>query len=83
MNNDHNCIEKTREQIIAADPSIQHVEFELARIGSLSGSAKPYKTGQSLYLHQQKVKKDGTVTQKRIKSFVSHDYCPFCGEKYL
>jgi len=39
-------------------------------------------TGQGLELNYKYTKKNGESIMKNRKSYVAHDYCPFCGTKY-
>lgn len=69
-----NCIKKIRKQIKDADPSIGWIRFRLAGDNGI--------TGQYIEYSQTTAKRDGTEKTVEKKSFITHDYCPFCGEKY-
>ncbi len=71
----HNCIEKVRQQIKDADDTIKYVLFDLANIKDTSIPNSEYKTGQ-------RVSVEFNNKKKIEKSFVAHDYCPWCGVKY-
>lgn len=75
----HNCIERVRKELMDADPSLKTVRFLLSTItdGKVSDM-----TGQPIEVSFEKRKKDGQTKTVYQKSFVAHDYCPFCGEKY-
>lgn len=76
MANQHHveCINKVRTQLKSADSSIGWIKFKLAGSNGV--------TGQYIEYAQSVTKKDGTTRSVNKKSFVTHDYCPFCGEKY-
>lgn len=68
------CIDKVRSELKNADPSLGWVRFKLAGSNGI--------TGQAIEYSQTIKKKDGTEKVVEKKSFVTHDYCPFCGGKY-
>ncbi|OSZ79303.1 hypothetical protein CAP35_13910 [Chitinophagaceae bacterium IBVUCB1] len=80
-----NCIEKYRKQIIAdfekQGTPAQYVRFELSTIHSQG--MKNLITGQAIEIGYQKANKKGELQRKTEKSFVSHNYCPWCGKKYV
>lgn len=39
-------------------------------------------TGQRIEVVYNHVRRDGGVSRRTKKSFISHDFCPFCGTKY-
>lgn len=83
MKSNHDCISKVRANLKAQSPDIGWIRFDLSTIVSSSDeSPQINKTGQRIEYSITKKKRDGTVVQKTEKSFVTHDYCPFCGEKY-
>lgn len=77
---EHDCISKVREQLKAADPTLGWVRFDLSTIHQSGISVSM--TGTRIEYSYKHTKKDGTVIEKTGKSFVAHDYCPFCGMKY-
>lgn len=79
---DHDCISKVRKQLKGADPTIGLVKFKLSTIKNLYIKNAIEKTGQEIEYSFTYTKKDGSKVEKTAKSFVSHDYCPFCGKKY-
>ncbi|MGN6478314.1 MAG: hypothetical protein ACTHKV_13900 [Flavipsychrobacter sp.] len=82
MDKNHDCISKVREQLKAADPSLGWVRFDMSTIKDMSKKDGINMTGQRIEYSYKHTKKDGTVIEKTGKSFVTHDYCPFCGKKY-
>lgn len=77
------CIEEIRKNIISNE-SANYVRFDCSTI-RVREEGKPDKeniTGQRIEIGYNHVKRDGTIQKKERKSFVTHDYCPFCGEKY-
>jgi len=82
MDKNHDCISKVRTELKEADPTLGWVRFELSNIKSTSQKDGIVKTGQAISYSYEHTKKDGTKITKIGKSFVSHDFCPFCGEKY-
>lgn len=72
MANHKKCIDKIRKQIMKADPNIRYVRFDLANI---TDGSKTDMTGQRIEV--------GYENKKKVdKSFIEHDFCPFCGGKY-
>ena len=41
------------------------------------------RTGQHLYMRVEKKNRKGEVKIKDVKTFIGHDFCPFCGKKYI
>ncbi len=79
------CLDKVRKQIMKASPELKYVRFDLSNIISWDENNKRSrypKTGQRIVVGFDKKRKDGTVVSKEEKSFISHDYCPYCGKKY-
>lgn len=75
------CQNKIRESYIAENPDITHFIFGLSNIKAVKEpNAKP-KTGQPVEIGFNTVKK-GKPAHKWIKTFIAHEYCPFCGVKY-
>lgn len=79
----HDCISKVRQQIKDANPSIGWVRFDLSTIRNESNLNGVDKTGQRIEYSYKHTKKDGTVVEKTAKSFITHDFCPFCGKRYM
>ena len=78
------CNAKVREGLMANNAAITSVYFDLSNIQSFERN-KPVggaKTGQKIEVYYDKVMKNGEVRNVKRNSFVSHDYCPFCGKKY-
>ncbi len=86
MINHEKCLDKVRKQIMKASPELKYVRFDMASIVSWDENnkrSKYHKTGQRIEVVYDKTKKDGTIIKKEEKSFIAHDYCPFCGKKYV
>lgn len=71
----HKCIDVVRKQIMAADETVEYVRFNLDNISNINSKHTEFKTGQRVFVGIKGRKKEE-------KSFVAHDYCPFCGIKY-
>jgi hypothetical protein len=69
------CLEKVRKEIMDADPNITFVRFRLAGINGITGQAIEIGT-------KYKSKKQQKELVRQTLDMVTHDYCPFCGEKY-
>lgn len=74
---------KIREGIIGGS-KITDITFGMANIqyrknGKLTG---PYKTGQEVFITYEHVKRDGSTVLKSKRTFITHIYCPFCGQLY-
>jgi len=82
MDKNHDCISKVRTELKEANPDLGWIRFELSTIVNTSQKERIEKTGQAIVYSYEHTKKDGTKIQKTGKSFVSHSFCPFCGEKY-
>jgi hypothetical protein len=80
----HICIDKIRQDLIKRDPDTKSIYFELATIESITNgvSNSEYKTGQAIEVAYEYQKRSGEVVIKHRKSFVTHIFCPFCGNKY-
>ena len=80
---EHCCLDKVRKQIMKGDSTITHVYFKLANIVTIGGKTESVKkTGQAIDYGFIHTKKNGEKVEKSQSSFISHDYCPFCGKKY-
>ncbi len=82
MDKNHDCITKVREQLKNDAPEINWIRFDLSTIQNASIKNPINKTGQRIEYGYTHKKKDGSTVEKVGKSFVSHKYCPFCGEEY-
>lgn len=82
MEKNHDCISKVRQQVKDADPTMGWVKFELSTIKNMNNYDGINKTGQAIRFSYTHTKRDGTTVEKTGKSFVTHNYCPFCGKKY-
>ena len=83
MDENHDCISKLTEQIKADNPDIVWVDVELSTIRNMNNKIGVHKTAQPIKYSYKHEYKNGTVTEKTTKSFITHLYCPFCGEKYI
>ena len=82
MKSDHNCIEKVREALMKDNPSINYIVFDLCTIQNIEEPNPFQKTGQRITIDYNKKMKRGGIQRKREMSFITHNFCPFCGEKY-
>lgn len=64
-----------REEWKTENPNINYVRFDMANVG---GEA----TGQRLEVGSTKTLKNGNKKQVVEKTFIAHEYCPWCGKKY-
>jgi len=72
------CLKKIIKNAKKADESIEHVSFELAGITRIGAIPRRYKTGQVIRITRLNSKGKEVVQ----KTFISHEYCPFCGTKF-
>lgn len=77
----HDCISAVRKDLMKQDKAITYVRFELSTITRLDGRGE-VKTGQRIWIGIKKKRKTGEEYIKDERTFVTHDYCPFCGKKY-
>lgn len=82
MEKTHNCLQQIREDIMKADTSISAIVYDHSNIINLKDREKPAKTGQGVTVFFTAVDKAGKRTAKTKKTFIVHEYCPFCGQKY-
>ncbi|HHT23140.1 MAG TPA: hypothetical protein GXZ87_07515 [Bacteroidales bacterium] len=76
----HNCISEIRENIKKMEPNVAYVRFDLADVHS--DDCNVLMTGQRIDVGIKKKKRNGEEKIVNEKSFVAHNYCPFCGKKY-
>jgi len=74
-----NCIEEVQESVKEIHKYNAHFEVDCVLTNSKTGLKS---TGQRIEISYNHVRKDGGVQRKYKKSFVSHNYCPFCGGAY-
>jgi ribosome-associated protein YbcJ (S4-like RNA binding protein) len=79
---DHNCLKELVEFWKEDDPNFIRAEFELSTIKQIRSGNGIRMTGQSVHITEKYIKRNGEVTTRTRKTFVSHNYCPFCGKKY-
>lgn len=77
-----NCLNKIRQNIVNNTPNVIYAKLELSNIVNVFGDQEKKKTGQALEIGYKYKKKDGRETTKHKKTYIIHDYCPFCGQKY-
>lgn len=82
MDKNHDCISRVRKELKDANPNIGWVRFDLSTIKGTATKTGIEMTGQGIEYSYRHKKISGTTIEKTGKSFVTHDYCPFCGEKY-
>lgn len=75
----HDCISQVRKDLKKQDPEATYIRFELCTI---RGEQEDIMTGQAITVGYNHTKRNGDVIDKPEKTFVTHDYCPFCGKKY-
>lgn len=77
------CLEKIRKQIIKNN-NANYVRIDLSTIAVRfeDGTSMGDVTGQRIEIGYNHAKRDGTIQRKEKKSFVTHDFCPFCGNEY-
>lgn len=76
------CIKQIREQILDRGATSVIVDMADVTTTYTDGTIVRGKTGQRIEVKELKKKKDGTEYHKWRKSFIAHQYCPFCGEEY-
>ena len=83
-NQEHKCLNKVRKQLMKADKRLKYVRFDLSNIVSWEGNkiVAKGKTGQRVVIGIEYKKKNGEMAVREEKSFIGHDYCPYCGKKY-
>ena len=82
MDKNHDCISRVRNELKEANPEMGWVRFDCSTIKDMKSKNGIEMTGQRIEYSYKHKKKDGTEIEKIGKDFVTHDYCPFCGEKY-
>ncbi|MBP4137429.1 hypothetical protein [Flavobacterium geliluteum] len=77
------CLNEIRQNIIENEKA-SYVRIDCSNIRrTTEGEAdKECLTGQRIEIGYNHIKRDGEIKKKERKSFVTHDYCPFCGDKY-
>lgn len=78
-----NCLNEIRKNIIA-NHSAKYVRIDCSsiRVRQEGEPDKENVTGQRVEIGYDHIKRDGAIQSKEKKSFVNHDYCPFCGVEY-
>lgn len=80
MNKDHSCIKNIKENL-SSNKTISNIEIHLTNIQNIEERGL-IKTGQKLSYTQEITLKNGEKRYKKVNTFLTHVYCPFCGEKY-
>ncbi len=79
------CLQKLREATIESTKDSERpiigVIFDLSNIARLDGRGMA-KTGQKIWITEVHTMKNGEKRQKERVSFMTHNYCPFCGKKF-
>jgi Ni,Fe-hydrogenase III large subunit len=79
-----NCLDKVRNNIILIeDANYVRIDMSTILVRLKNGKEIENLTGQRIEIGYNHIKRDGTVQKKERKSFITHDYCPFCGKKYI
>lgn len=79
----HDCIEKVRAAVLKANKNMTGLVFDHANIKSTRPvKNRVIKTGQSVQYSIAHTKRDGSVVTKWKRSFIVHEFCPFCGNKF-
>lgn len=78
-----NCLETIRKNIISnEDANYVRIDCSTIRIRFEGGKDLENVTGQKIEIGYNHVKRDGSIQKKERKSFIAHDFCPFCGKEY-
>jgi hypothetical protein len=72
------CITKIIKNAKKHDKTIEYIDFELSSLQRFGAKPMRYKTGQSIKIYR----KTKTGKEKATKTFVSHNFCPFCGKEF-
>ena len=66
------------------DSTINYIRFDLSTCAEIEEGeiVKQNLTGQRIDIGYNHTKRDGTIQKKERKSFITHDYCPWCGKEY-
>lgn len=77
------CIEEVRSNLIK-NLKANYVRIDMSTISTTEAGkiVKENITGQRIEIGYNQVKRDGSIQRKERKSFISHEFCPFCGVKY-
>ena len=78
------CIEDVRKNLIES-LNANYVRIDMSTISVTDNEGKRIKediTGQRIEVGYNHVRRDGGIQQKERKSFIAHQFCPFCGVKY-
>lgn len=79
----HDCLKQVIATIKKDNALVESVRFACANIVSFPPiKNEDKKTGQPIEIGLRHKKRDGTITTKYEKTFITHGYCPFCGKKY-
>lgn len=85
MKVEHNCLEKIRTEFLSTgifkDHKDKYVKFE-KELTSYNGDKTIKTTGQGILAGFYFNTKNGLRREKKIKTFIPHRFCPFCGISY-
>jgi hypothetical protein len=77
------CLEKIRKNIISNEgANYVRIDCSNIRVRFENGKDLENVTGQRIEIGYNHVKRDGSIQKKERKSFIAHDFCPFCGKEY-
>lgn len=72
------CAKKIIGQWKKDDETITNAYFDLMNISRIGATPKRHKTGQHVFI----TRKTKSGKEKTQKTFMGHEYCPFCGKKF-
>jgi hypothetical protein len=78
------CLEEVRKNLIES-LNANYVRIDMSTISVTNGDGKRTKeniTGQRIEVGYNHVRRDRGIQQKERKSFIAHQFCPFCGGEY-
>lgn len=75
------CIKKLYEEI-KKEKDVKYSKISLSTIVDYNSKNPINKTGQQLRIIYRHKRKDGIETEKTENTFITHNFCPFCGKKY-
>lgn len=77
------CLNEIRKNIIFNEKAnYVRIDCSTIRIRFQDGKDLENVTGQRIEIGYDHIKRDGSIQKKERKSFITHDFCPFCGAEY-